>query len=154
MLFQRRLYSSALWDQLRKFKAEFTKQSIIQDDLVVTYSRSSGPGGQNVNKINSKVDIRFHVPSCRWIPNEVKVLLKTNKKEELIVQSDRYRTQQMNFSDCIDKIYQIVQGSVDIPNETSEATKIRVKDLKEREKKKNIDDKKRRSATKSNRRKD
>ena len=38
----------------------------------MTYSRSSGPGGQNVNKINSKVDLRFHLASAEWLSSELK----------------------------------------------------------------------------------
>lgn len=38
----------------------------------VTYSRSSGPGGQNVNKLDTKVDLRFHVETAQWIPEAVR----------------------------------------------------------------------------------
>nr|CAD7442211.1 unnamed protein product [Timema bartmani] len=44
----------------------------VLDELTVTYSRSSGPGGQNVNKVNTKVDLRFHVKSASWITEEIK----------------------------------------------------------------------------------
>lgn len=40
--------------------------------LTVTYSRSSGPGGQNVNKLETKVDLRFHVETSDWIPELVR----------------------------------------------------------------------------------
>ena len=46
------------------------------DQLDITYSRSSGPGGQNVNKVNTKVDIRFHLDSASWISDEIKQKLR------------------------------------------------------------------------------
>ena len=61
--------------------------------LTYTHSRSSGPGGQNVNKVNSKVDIRFNVDEADWIPDEAKQRLKQewahhiNKEGQLFLQS-------------------------------------------------------------------
>lgn len=40
--------------------------------ISVTYSRSTGPGGQNVNKIATKVDLRFHVKTADWISEAVR----------------------------------------------------------------------------------
>lgn len=45
---------------------------IPMNKITVTYSRSSGPGGQNVNKLDTKVDVRFHVESAEWISEEVR----------------------------------------------------------------------------------
>lgn len=46
--------------------------------VTVTYSRSSGPGGQNVNKLETKVDLRFHVQTSEWIPEAVRQKMLTN----------------------------------------------------------------------------
>lgn len=45
---------------------------ILSESLVITYSRSSGPGGQNVNVVNTKVDVRFHVESAEWLSKELR----------------------------------------------------------------------------------
>merc|ERR1719234_2105781 len=44
-------------------------------ELSITYSGSAGPGGQNVNKTSTKVDIRFHMESATWLTPEVKSVL-------------------------------------------------------------------------------
>lgn len=41
-------------------------------ELQITYSRSTGPGGQNVNKVNTKVDLRFQVASAKWLNDKEK----------------------------------------------------------------------------------
>lgn len=45
------------------------------DKLKITYSRSSGPGGQNVNKLDTKVDLRFHLNSAEWISEPIRLKL-------------------------------------------------------------------------------
>ena len=68
-------------------------------DTTVKFVRSSGPGGQNVNKVSTKADLRFNVIDADWMPEEVRIALldaeanRVNAKGELVVQSDRTRTQ-------------------------------------------------------------
>lgn len=42
------------------------------DKIKITYCRSSGPGGQHVNKVNTKVDIRFHLKEATWLDEGIK----------------------------------------------------------------------------------
>ena len=71
--------------------------SIPLHEIEHSYSRSSGPGGQNVNKVNTKAEIRFHVPSASWMPEDVRKRLveyfpnKINKEGELIITSQEHR---------------------------------------------------------------
>lgn len=44
----------------------------ITERLDITYSKSTGPGGQLVNKVFTKVDLRFHVESAEWLSDEIK----------------------------------------------------------------------------------
>jgi len=80
------------------------------DRVEFSYARSSGPGGQNVNKVNTKAEIRFHVMSADWIPHEVRQRLmqyqnnKVSKEGELIVTSQEHRTQAKNKEDCLEKL--------------------------------------------------
>ncbi|KFM62523.1 Peptidyl-tRNA hydrolase ICT1, mitochondrial, partial [Stegodyphus mimosarum] len=80
------------------------------DQLEITYSRSSGPGGQNINKVNTKVEMRFHVASASWIPETAREnLLKLHKNNItkdgfLILKSDKTRMQTLNLADCMDKL--------------------------------------------------
>ncbi|ESO07693.1 hypothetical protein HELRODRAFT_75878 [Helobdella robusta] len=84
------------------------------DELQISYTKSSGPGGQNVNKVNTKVEIRFHVPSAKWIPEPLKEKLKIKeagritKDGYLVVTSDKTRKQLLNQADCFDKIRTII----------------------------------------------
>jgi len=113
---------------IKNFKYKFTIDTINSNELAITYSRSSGPGGQNVNKVNTKVDIRFHINSSTWIPDIIKQQLRNNnlninKKDELIITSDKFRTQKQNYDDCLNKLQIIINNVCELPSETSEEKK-------------------------------
>ncbi|KAF8569709.1 hypothetical protein P879_05494 [Paragonimus westermani] len=91
------------------------KHSHAQDDLQISYSLSSGPGGQNVNKTHSKVEIRFHIPSASWIPENVRSHLMEKEKHRItkdaffVISSDRTRKQIMNQADCLERIRRMIR---------------------------------------------
>ena len=94
--------------------------SIPIDKIEFSFARSSGPGGQNVNKLNTKAEIRFHIQSADWIPNEVKQRLieyqgnKINKDGELLITSQEHRTQGKNKDDCISKLqYMLAEAYIE-----------------------------------------
>ncbi|EGF78657.1 hypothetical protein BATDEDRAFT_13116 [Batrachochytrium dendrobatidis JAM81] len=113
----------------------YSKAPFYIDKLSVQYSRSSGPGGQNVNKVNTKVDIRFTVYDMEWVPQPVVQRIleqnqgRMNKKGELVVTSDRFRTQHMNYNDCIDKIYDLIAAASQVSDGPSTSTLRRVDHL-------------------------
>lgn len=84
------------------------------DKIDFSYARSSGPGGQNVNKLNTKAELRFHVMTADWLPIEVRQRLfeyqanKINKNGEIVVTSQESRTQSSNREDCVLKLQTMV----------------------------------------------
>ncbi|XP_046397252.1 peptidyl-tRNA hydrolase ICT1, mitochondrial [Ischnura elegans] len=96
------------------------------EKLHITYSRSGGAGGQNVNMLNSKVDVRFHVESADWLSNEVKSKLiemnktKINKEGFLILKSEKTRSQQLNVADVMMKLRTLIRTAAEPPGEPSE----------------------------------
>ncbi|NXA04400.1 ICT1 hydrolase, partial [Sapayoa aenigma] len=96
--------------------------------LTVSYSRSSGPGGQNVNKVNSKAEVRFHLESADWIPEAVRQKMavmhrnKINRAGELIVTSEESRYQMRNLAICLEKIRTMVTEATEKPKVVSKET--------------------------------
>lgn len=86
------------------------------EQLQVSYSKSSGPGGQNVNTVNTKVDVRFHVATAKWLSEAVKAKILNKHKNDvnkdgfLIVRSDKTRTQMLNLADCLDKLRTLIHN--------------------------------------------
>ncbi|KAJ3059731.1 Peptidyl-tRNA hydrolase ict1, mitochondrial [Rhizoclosmatium hyalinum] len=123
--------------ELKNFLTRFTPASIPTDKLTVQYHRSSGPGGQNVNKVNTKAEVRFNVSQASWIPYTVRSTLeelnenRMNKKGEFIIASDRFRTQMANFDDCIQKLHEAIIKAVEskIPPEIDEEKVERIEEL-------------------------
>jgi ribosome-associated protein len=80
-------------------------------------SRSGGAGGQNVNKVSSKAELRFHVESSELLTEAEKELLKEkaaariNSEGYLLVVSQKERSQLLNKEDCIKKFYSILEKS-------------------------------------------
>lgn len=93
---------------------------IPTDKIEKRFSLSSGPGGQNVQKNATKVEIRFKVSEAEWLNEtlrnsmEEKLSHRINSAGELIIDSDRTRERHLNIADCFDKlrsaIYSIEQN--------------------------------------------
>uniref|UniRef100_A0A8C3XAJ4 Large ribosomal subunit protein mL62 n=1 Tax=Catagonus wagneri TaxID=51154 RepID=A0A8C3XAJ4_9CETA len=130
------------------------------DRLTISYCRSSGPGGQNVNKVNSKAEVRFHLASANWIAEPVRLKLalthkkKINRSGELILTSECSRYQFRNLADCLQKIRDMIaeasQPAKEPSKEDVELHRIRIENMnRERLRKKRIN-----SAIKTSRRVD
>ncbi len=81
-------------------------------------SRSSGPGGQNVNKVNSKVEVRFDVQNSILLNDEQKEIIlqklsgKINSEGFLCVVSQKDRSQLLNKEDAIRKLYLLIEKAL------------------------------------------
>jgi ribosome-associated protein len=91
---------------------------IPESEFIFLTSRSSGPGGQNVNKVNTKVEIRFNVQlSDSLSENEKELIFKnlknrTNSSGELVVRSQSERTQLRNRNKAIEKMLALISEAL------------------------------------------
>jgi len=117
-----------------------------------SYARSPGPGGQNVNKVNSKAVLKWKVGSTKHLPFGVrqrfvaKYKRRISKNGELVLSSHRFRDQGRNVADCLSKLREMIE-SVRLAPKPRKKTK-----PSKRSKQRRLDGKKRNSATKKNRR--
>jgi ribosome-associated protein len=90
-------------------------------ELVTSFARSSGPGGQNVNKVNSKALLRWNVRASSSLPTDAKVRFEScfptriSQVGDVILSSDKYRDQGRNLADCYEKLRQLIQASLVVP---------------------------------------
>jgi ribosome-associated protein len=79
-------------------------------DLQVSFARSAGPGGQNVNKVNTKAQLRWAALESAALPPAVKARLlarygnRINNEGELVLSSDEHREQARNLNACREKL--------------------------------------------------
>ncbi len=86
-----------------------------------TFVRSSGPGGQNVNKVNSKAVLRWPVAASPSLPVDVRSRFlkrfssRLTNEGELVLTSQRYRDQPRNVDDCLEKVRAMIEQVVAAP---------------------------------------
>lgn len=97
---------------------EELKERNIDRNFVISGSRSSGPGGQNVNKVNTKVEIRLDIVSSPDFTEEEKALIterlkkRINSEGELLVTSQSERTQQKNREAATEKLFRMLADAL------------------------------------------
>jgi len=97
--------------------------TIPDEELAFSYLRASGPGGQNVNKVASAVQLRFDVTRSTALPEEVKVRLarlagaRMTLDGVLIIEARRYRSQERNREDAGGRLAALIQKALIRPKE-------------------------------------
>lgn len=95
--------------------------SIDDSELTWTFTTSGGPGGQNVNKVATRAVLRWLVRDSEALPKEVKERLIKHQKNritkdgELIIYSQRFRDQERNRQDCLEKLQEMILWATRVP---------------------------------------
>jgi ribosome-associated protein len=90
---------------------------VADNDIVYKFSRSRGPGGQNVNKLNTRVTLLFNVGTCRAFTNEQRKRLLTRLSSRisdgfLKVVSQRHRTQKANRRAALKRLAELLTSAL------------------------------------------
>lgn len=127
---------------------------IPENELAETFIRSSGPGGQNVNKVASAVQLRFDVEGSDELSEEVKQRLmrlagsRVTSDGVIVIEAKRYRDQEKNRADARERLAALIRRAQEKPK-PRKRTKPSRASIQRR-----LDEKKQRGERKQTRRKD
>ena len=91
--------------------------ALDETELSFSFVRASGPGGQNVNKVSSAVELRFDVAACPFLPDALKQRLKKlagrrlTEEGVLLIDAQRFRTQGLNRKDALARLVALLQAA-------------------------------------------
>ena len=101
-----------------------------EKDIEERFVRAAGPGGQNVNKLSSAVELRFDLWSCATLPPEVRWRAsqiagrRLNKEGVVVIQAQRFRTQDANRKDAMARLAELIAAAAIPPAPPRKATKV------------------------------
>jgi ribosome-associated protein len=94
---------------------------IPEDELTERFVRAAGPGGQNVNKVASAVELRFDVAHSRALPDAVRARLLARRDRRLtadgvlVIQANRFRDQTKNRDDARARLAALIEAAQHVP---------------------------------------
>ncbi len=105
--------------------------SIDEAELEESFVRSSGPGGQNVNKLSTAVQLRFDVRASPSLPNDVAIRLmrlagkRLTKDGVLVLIAQNHRTQERNRADALERLVELIREAAvrPVPRRATKPTK-------------------------------
>ena len=123
--------------------------SIDDSELIENFVRSSGPGGQNVNKVSSAVQLRFDVRASPSLPNDVAVRLmrlagkRLTKEGVIVIIAQSHRAQERNRADARERLFELIREAAvrPVPRRATKVPKA--------QKRKRVEGKRHRSAIKN-----
>jgi ribosome-associated protein len=115
--------------------------SIPRREITIQFIRASGPGGQNVNKVATGVQLRFNIVTSSFLSQDVKerlIKLAGNKMTlggEVVIEAKRHRLQDQNRSDAEQRLISLIRKAIPkpkkrratVPTRTSQLRRVEVK---------------------------